>query len=118
MPIYEYVCKACGAESEIMQKLSEPPAKTCPVCHKKKLQKTISAAGFRLSGGGWYETDFKSGNKKNLVEKGEPAKADAAAAAPSGGEKPGGSAKVESKAEAKTESKPKGKKNKSATSAA
>ena len=114
MPIYEYVCKACGAESEILQKVSEPPAKECPVCHKKKLVKTISAAGFRLSGGGWYETDFKSGNKKNLVEKGEPAKADAAACAPSGCEKPGCAAK----AEAKTESKPKGKKNKSATTAA
>ncbi len=118
MPIYEYVCKACGAESEIMQKLSDPPAKECPVCHKKKLQKNISAAGFRLSGGGWYETDFKSGNKKNLVEKGEPAKTDAAAATPSAGEKPGGAAKVESKAEAKSDSKPKGKKNKSATTAA
>jgi predicted nucleic acid-binding Zn ribbon protein len=26
--------------------------------------KKISAAGFRLKGGGWYETDFKSGDKK------------------------------------------------------
>ena len=67
MPIYEYVCKACGAESEVMQKLSDPPAKECPVCHKKKLVKTMSASGFRLSGGGWYETDFKSGNKKNVA---------------------------------------------------
>ena len=101
MPIYEYVCKACGAESEIMQKISDPPAKECPVCHRKKLQKNISAAGFRLAGGGWYETDFKSGNKRNLVEKGEPAKADAAACAPSGCEKPGCAAKVEAKAESK-----------------
>ncbi len=101
MPIYEYVCKACGAESEIMQKLSEPPAKQCPVCHKKKLQKNISAAGFRLSGGGWYETDFKSGNKRNLLEKNEAkpeAKADAAACAPGGCEKPGCAAKAEGKA--------------------
>jgi predicted nucleic acid-binding Zn ribbon protein len=29
----------------------------------------ISAAGFRLSGGGWYETDFKKGGKKNIAEK-------------------------------------------------
>jgi putative FmdB family regulatory protein len=99
MPIYEYVCQACGAESEIMQKLSEPPAKECPVCHKKKLKKSISAAGFRLSGGGWYETDFKSGNKRNLSEKGE-SKPDAAAS-----EKPGGAAKAETKSEAKAETK-------------
>jgi len=114
MPIYEYVCKACGAESEILQKISEPPAKECPVCHKKKLVKTVSAAGFRLAGGGWYETDFKSGNKKNLLEKGEPAKSDAAACAPGGCEKPGCAAKAESKSEAKTESKAKGKKSKAA----
>ena len=31
----------------------------------------ISAAGFRLKGGGWYETDFKSGNKKNVVDAGK-----------------------------------------------
>jgi predicted nucleic acid-binding Zn ribbon protein len=27
----------------------------------------ISAAGFRLSGSGWYETDFKGSKKKNLT---------------------------------------------------
>jgi hypothetical protein len=26
----------------------------------------VSAPSFRLKGGGWYETDFKTGNKKNL----------------------------------------------------
>jgi predicted nucleic acid-binding Zn ribbon protein len=39
----------------------------CPACGKASLKKQISAAGFRLSGGGWYETDFKSGKKKNLA---------------------------------------------------
>jgi predicted nucleic acid-binding Zn ribbon protein len=29
----------------------------------------LSAPGFRLKGGGWYETDFKGGeNKKNVAE--------------------------------------------------
>jgi len=119
MPIYEYVCKACGAESEIMQKISEPPAKECPVCHKKKLVKTISAAGFRLAGGGWYETDFKSGNKRNVVEKDAPKsdapKSEAASGAPSGSDKPGGAAKSETKTEAKSE--PKGKKKSANTTA-
>ena len=75
MPIYEYVCKACGASTELMQRISDPPATDCPACGKPELTKEISAAGFRLSGGGWYETDFKSGNKKNLAagEKAEPA---------------------------------------------
>ena len=98
MPIYEYVCSACGAESEIMQKLSDPPAKECPVCHKKKLVKNISAAGFRLGGGGWYETDFKSGNKKNVA--GDKAEKPAAAAEASTGksEKPASTAKPEATA--------------------
>jgi putative FmdB family regulatory protein len=69
MPIYEYVCKACGHQAEIMHKISDPAPKKCPECGKPKLAKQMSATGFRLSGGGWYETDFKSGNKRNVVEK-------------------------------------------------
>ncbi|NKF24740.1 FmdB family zinc ribbon protein [Solimonas marina] len=67
MPIYDYHCTACGADSEILQKISDPPETECPVCGKSALVKQVSASGFRLSGGGWYETDFKSGNKKNLA---------------------------------------------------
>ena len=70
MPIYEYVCGACGAASEINHRMSDPPATTCPVCGKDALSKQISAAGFRLKGAGWYETDFKSGNKRNLAADG------------------------------------------------
>lgn len=68
MPIYEYQCQACGHEFEAMQKMADEPLKKCPECNKLKLQKLVSAAGFRLSGGGWYETDFKSGKKKNVAE--------------------------------------------------
>lgn len=68
MPIYEYQCKACGHRLEAIQKISDDPLQDCPQCHKPELKKLISAAGFRLKGGGWYETDFKSGNKKNVVQ--------------------------------------------------
>lgn len=67
MPIYEYVCDQCGHEFEAIQKISEDPLKTCPQCKQDSLRKKISAAGFRLKGGGWYETDFKSGKKKNVA---------------------------------------------------
>jgi putative FmdB family regulatory protein len=70
MPFYEYVCTNCGAATEILQKISDPPATTCPKCHAETLSKQISAAGFRLKGGGWYETDFKSGGQRNLVGSG------------------------------------------------
>ena len=66
MPIYEYACEACGHTLEKLQKLSDAPLTDCPQCGESCLQKQISAAGFRLKGGGWYETDFKAGNKKNL----------------------------------------------------
>jgi putative FmdB family regulatory protein len=52
---------------EALQKVSDAPLTDCPECHKPAMKKIISAAGFRLKGGGWYETDFKTGNKKNLA---------------------------------------------------
>jgi putative FmdB family regulatory protein len=67
MPIYEYRCDNCGHEMEVLQKVNEPPLVTCPECAAEALKKKISAAGFRLKGGGWYETDFKSGSKKNVT---------------------------------------------------
>ncbi len=68
MPIYEYQCKACGHRLEAMQKMSDEPLKKCPECGKPELKKLVSAAGFRLKGGGWYETDFKGGDKKNVAK--------------------------------------------------
>jgi len=67
MPIYEYECKKCGHQMEALQRMSDDALKDCPECQAPALKKLISAAGFRLSGSGWYETDFKSGQKKNLV---------------------------------------------------
>lgn len=69
MPIYEYQCTNCGYDMEAMQKMSDAPLTDCPQCGQPALKKLISAAGFRLAGGGWYETDFKSGNKRNVSEK-------------------------------------------------
>jgi putative FmdB family regulatory protein len=81
MPIYEYVCKSCGHQLEALQKMSDSPLTECPQCRDQALVKKISAAGFRLAGSGWYETDFKSGGtKRNLAGGGDsdkPPKADA-----------------------------------------
>ena len=76
MPFYEYRCDACGYEFEAMQKMQDQPLADCPQCSQPSLVKLISAAGFRLKGGGWYETDFKRGNQKNLHDNG--AKSDTA----------------------------------------
>lgn len=71
MPLYEYRCAACGHELEAMQKMSDAPLTDCPECGAPALKKKISAAAFRLKGGGWYETDFKSGKQKNLHDAGK-----------------------------------------------
>ncbi len=71
MPIYEYRCEACNHELEALQKMSDDPLTECPECKQQTLQKLISAAGFRLKGSGWYETDFKGGSKKNLHDSGQ-----------------------------------------------
>lgn len=67
MPIYEYLCQSCGHELEAIQKVAEPPLLDCPACNKRKLKKKLSVGAFRLSGSGWYETDFKTGSKKNIA---------------------------------------------------
>ncbi len=67
MPIYEYQCEACSHLLEAIQKLSDAPLVDCPECGEAKLKKKISAVSFRLKGSGWYETDFKTGDKKNLA---------------------------------------------------
>jgi putative FmdB family regulatory protein len=70
MPIYEYKCDACGHVLDALQKIDDEPLKFCPSCSKETLRKLISAPAFRLKGTGWYETDFKKDNKRNLADGG------------------------------------------------
>lgn len=67
MPIYEYQCQSCDKQLEALQKISDAPLVDCPECGESALRKKVSAAAFRLKGGGWYETDFKTSGKKNLA---------------------------------------------------
>jgi putative FmdB family regulatory protein len=71
MPIYEYQCQDCGHELEKLQRMSDAPLTDCPACERPRLRRLVSAAGFRLKGGGWYETDFKQGDKRNLADGGK-----------------------------------------------
>jgi putative FmdB family regulatory protein len=76
MPIYEYQCESCGHTLEKIQRISDNPLKDCPDCGAAELRRLVSAAGFRLKGAGWYETDFKKGDKKNLHDAGSSKSAD------------------------------------------
>ena len=93
MPIYAFACSACGHHFDRLQKLSDADPTQCPVCNEHTLGRQLTAPSFRLSGSGWYETDFKKdGDKKrNLSEKSEA----------SGG----GDAKPDNKNDAKSETK-------------
>jgi putative FmdB family regulatory protein len=68
MPIYEYSCESCNHKLEKLQRLGDPALTDCPECGKSALRRLVSAPGFRLKGGGWYETDFKQSNQRNLAE--------------------------------------------------
>lgn len=76
MPIYEYMCQSCHHVKEAIQKISDDPLVECPACGKPELKKQVTAAAFKLKGGGWYETDFKNSGKSAAKSDG---KTDAAA---------------------------------------
>lgn len=94
MPIYAYACKNCEHELDALQKIADEPLVDCPECGQPALKRLLSAPRFRLKGSGWYETDFKTDNKRNL--------------AASDSEKPESDAKSDSKSDTKPDAKPGG----------
>lgn len=66
MPIYEYVCHACGDEFEALQGFSEAPLEACTVCGASgRVARKLSLSAFQLKGGGWYKEGYASGNGGN-----------------------------------------------------
>lgn len=56
MPIYEFKCKHCEAEIEVLQKIDDP----LPTCEcGEEMEKKVSLSSFILKGSGWYKTDYK-----------------------------------------------------------
>ncbi|MBT8107752.1 MAG: zinc ribbon domain-containing protein [Gammaproteobacteria bacterium] len=66
MPIYAYACKECDHTLDALQKIADAPLVDCPECGESTLKRLLSAPRFRLKGKGWYETDFKTDNQRNL----------------------------------------------------
>ncbi len=76
MPIYGYACKNCDHQFDALQKMADDVLVDCPACDEPQLKRQLSAPRFRLKGKGWYETDFKKDNQRNLAGDTDPAKAD------------------------------------------
>lgn len=74
MPIYGYACKICDHSLDELQKIADDPLVDCPACGEPGLKRQLSAPRFRLKGQGWYETDFKADNQRNLAGEKEASK--------------------------------------------
>ena len=70
MPTYNYLCKNCAHQFEIMQSITASVKKKCPKCKKMKLKRLIgSGSALLFKGSGFYQTDYRSENYKKSVEK-------------------------------------------------
>jgi putative FmdB family regulatory protein len=79
MPIYAYRCSKCGADTEYIQKFSDPPMSVCEACGGP-LARAVTAAAFHLKGGGWYKDGYASAKAEGGDAKPDASKpADAAA---------------------------------------
>lgn len=96
MPIYEYQCRECSHRLEKLQKMNDAPLTQCPACGAQSLTKLVSAAAFRLKGGGWYETDFKKDGRRNLAGDGGSEKSSDGGSSDAGGKKDKDSGKKDS----------------------
>lgn len=81
MPIYAYRCSTCGADTEYIQKFSDPPMTVCEACGGP-LARAVTAAAFHLKGGGWYKDGYASAKSEGADAKpSDTTKTDAAPAA-------------------------------------
>jgi putative FmdB family regulatory protein len=68
MPTYEYECRKCGHRFEKFQGINDPPVKTCPECHSRKVKRLIgTGAGLIFKGSGFYATDYRSQSYKEAA---------------------------------------------------
>lgn len=64
MPIYEFMCQACGNEFEKIQSFSDTTVPVCPSCQSTQVQRRMSRPAIHFKGSGWYINDSKSSNKE------------------------------------------------------
>ena len=63
MPTYDYRCKACSHELEVVQSFTDDPLTTCDVCGGE-LRKLFGAPGIAFKGSGFYKNDSRGSAKR------------------------------------------------------
>ena len=69
MPIYEYRCRDCQDEFEVIQRSADRVLRTCKKCGGR-LEKLLSKTSFVLKGSGWYADGYSGPGGKPAAKKG------------------------------------------------
>ena len=64
MPTYQYRCRDCGEDLEVVQSFTDDALTTCPAC-QGSLKKVFSAVGISFKGSGFYKTDSRGSTSKS-----------------------------------------------------
>lgn len=70
MPTYEYRCRDCGDQLEVVQAFTDATLTECGTCGGS-LRKLFSAVGISFKGAGFYKTDSRNGSGEKRTEKGD-----------------------------------------------
>jgi putative FmdB family regulatory protein len=60
MPTYEYRCKSCDHQFDIVQAFTDDALTQCPACGEPTLKKVFGNVGITFKGSGFYKTDSRS----------------------------------------------------------
>lgn len=60
MPLYDYLCAACGARFEVVHGVHGDGPTACPVCGAGPVRKAITAAAIHYRGTGWAKKERRA----------------------------------------------------------
>ena len=64
MPTYEYRCKDCGENLEVVQAFTDEALTECPYC-QGALKKVFNSVGISFKGSGFYKNDSRSSSSSS-----------------------------------------------------
>ena len=64
MPTYEYCCKDCGNQLDVVQSFTDDALTTCEACGGP-LRKLFGNVGIAFKGSGFYKTDSRTSSKSS-----------------------------------------------------